>query len=75
MQLAAKQRQVQPQQIGMIMESEKIVAFDKVFMEYDCDENEIQRGVKEYKLTETDEFKQVIAGVQEHAKQLMAQMS
>lgn len=44
----------------LILEVEKTMEMDKIFNEHGVDENQIQKGVEEHKLTESDEFKEMM---------------
>ena len=51
---------IQQQQANLIMEVEKIKAFDKMFLEFGVDEKDIARAVKELDLLKSAEYQELV---------------
>ena len=63
------QREMMNQQsVQLLMEVEKVKAFDRLFAEVGVGEEDIARAVKQHDLTNSAEFKTMIAQVQEELK-------
>lgn len=67
--VAAMQGKIPPQQVPLILEVEKTMEMDKIFNEHGVDENQIQKGVEEHKLTESDEFKEMMNNLKQQMQQ------
>lgn len=66
------QREMMNQQtVALLMEVEKVKAFDKLYAEVGVGEEDIARAVKEHDLTNSDEFKAMLTQVQEELKAKM----
>ncbi len=55
---------IQQQQANLIMEVEKIKAFDKMFLEFGVDEKDIARAVKELDLLKSAEYQELVKEMQ-----------
>lgn len=55
---------IQQQQANLIMEVEKIKAFDRMFLEFGVDEKDISRAVKELDLLKSPEYQELVKEMQ-----------
>jgi hypothetical protein len=55
---------IQQQQANLIMEVEKIKAFDRMFLEFGVDEKDISRAVKELDLLKSLEYQELVKEMQ-----------
>ena len=60
----------QQQQVNLIIDVETMKAFDKIFLEFGCDEKDISRAVKELDLLKSEEYITLVKEMQ--AKRMAA---
>lgn len=74
-QLAVQAKKLPPQYAPVMMEVHKIRAFDELFKETGVEEEDITKAFLEYKLSESQEFKDMMAktksAIQEKIKEFM----
>ena len=64
-QIAVSAKKLPPQMAPMLMEMHKLRAFDKLFFETGVEEEDITKAFLKYKLSETPEFKEMMANTKQ----------